>query len=150
MDILDLCARVLASLSLSSEEENMIIDDEYNNRSFIARMIRKKMEVFDVPVQIPDKILMLIELCTDSNPGYSQVMLKEIIGKNAVRDKVLSGVDFAMAYPMAFPILEKGFSDYFEKLWDAQKDELGRNRCDTVEWWTECFERGEENGVQQI
>lgn len=118
-------------------------DKEYNSQSFIARIIRKKMEVFKIDVKIPDELLMIIEICTGSNPGVSQVMLHEIMSKitSLTEGYLITPNDFTRVYPNDFPCIDNPkWDDHFAKLWESQKFN-GSNLCDTPNWWKECFNK---------
>lgn len=74
---------------------------------------------------------MLIEICTGSNPGLSQIMLKEILMEckesgNLTSDQqfVPTALDFTKTFLNMFPIIEEfpQWEDHFNKSWDAQKD----------------------------
>lgn len=146
-ELTELCSKVFISWNLverNAERNGVPIksNEEYNSKSFIAKVLRKKMEVFEVPVNIPDHMLVLIELCTEGNPGIAQLMLKEVLSRipNLKPDYTIQSTDFARVYCVDFPIVEiPQWREYFEKLWGAQKDSNGNNMCDTVEWWTEVF-----------
>lgn len=138
-----MCSRLMITMALKSTNGSlMTMDKEYNEHSFIARVLRKKMEVFEIPVKIPDDILVFIEVCVGNNPGYAQLMLKDFLGRNFIPNNVIGYTDIAKAYPISFPIvLEEGgeWEIYFSKKWQDQKAEDGSNLCDTRGWWMESF-----------
>ena len=140
---IELCVKLFVSWNFSRSRA-MELDADYNNQSFIAKIIRKKIEVFEIPIQVPDYLLMLIEICTGSNPGISQIMLKSIMEKipDIQPNHVITPEDFSRAYVTEFPIIEEStkWEDHFRKLWDSQKDENGNNLCDTKDWWMKVFE----------
>lgn len=145
MNDTELCARILVSWQLTTMNTNtaMNLNDDYNSQSFTARVLRKKIEVFKIPIKVPDYLIMLIEMCTGGNPGVSQLMLKEIMSRvpNLQPDYEITPMDFSLTYPSSFPIMSENpkWEEHFSKMWDAQKDENGQNKCDTRDWWMEVF-----------
>ena len=115
--------------------------EEYCQSAFVPQVLKKKIEAFNIPIKVTNAVLMMIEICTEGNPGVSQLMLKEII--NTCYLKAGDTVDFdkfVRTYPMQFPLITNpDICSKYDKMWDAQKDEDGNNKCDTVEWWMECF-----------
>ncbi len=142
-ETIDLCSRAFIAWNFATfDGKDMEMSQEYNHSSFIAQVLRKKMEVFKIPVQLPDYLLAIIELCTQSNPGVSQVMLKEILAAipNLQPGHKVTPEDFNRVYTADFPTMENPrWEKHFEKLWDAQKNSEGENLCDTVDWWMELF-----------
>ena len=142
-ETIELCSRAFIAWNFAAMEgKNMDRNEEYNAQSFIARVLRKKMEVFQVPVNIPDYLLILIELCTQGNPGVSQVMLKEILSAipNLQPGHEVKPDDFSRVYTADFPSMESPrWEQHFQELWDAQKNCEGKNLCDTADWWMELF-----------
>lgn len=142
-ETIELCSRAFIAWNLAAMGgKNMDKDEGYNSQSFIARVLRKKMEVFQIPVNIPDYLLILIELCTQGNPGVSQVMLKEVLSAvpNLQSGYEVKPSDFSRVYMAEFPSMESPrWEKHFQELWDAQKNSEGNNMCDTVDWWMELF-----------
>lgn len=146
MNRVELCAKVLVAWNLGLSSRESMYDDGYYQTSFIAKVLRKKLKVFGIKVSLPDPLIMLIEICTQNNPGISQLMLKEILMKvegHLSQDKEyeVNPFDFSRAYPDRFPIVSE-FQDVEEKfhsMWDGQKNPDGSNKCDTPEWWAEIY-----------
>lgn len=142
--IVKLCNKTLISWYIAEcGDTSMDMDKEYNSTSFIAKVLRNKLKEFQVPIEIPDYLLILIELCTSSNPGISQVMLKEIMSHipDLEPGYEIESSDFTRVYPSNYPIMDDNpkWEKHFEELWLAQKDKEGNNLCDTPEWWLEVF-----------
>ena len=138
---LELCSKVLMVWTLNPNSDKINFDPEYQANSFIAKIIRKKFEVFQIPIKIPDPLLMLSEICTDSNPGVSQIMLKEVLSRisSLELDYQVMPMDFVRVYATEFPLMRNPkWEEHFRKLWDAQKSD-GNNLCDTRDWWMELF-----------
>ena len=143
-DNVEMCAKALISWNLAHfSGRAMEQDANYNSQSFIAKVLRKKIEVFEIPIKIPDYLLIIIELCTGSNPGVSQVMLKEVMKHipDLAPDHEITPMDFSLTYFNDFPDMTTNpkWSEDFSRLWDEQKSPDGQNLCDTREWWMECF-----------
>lgn len=149
-----LCS-VLYTTWVISEEEGIDFKehDEKISNLFIARMLKKKFEVFDIDVVIPDELISLLEICTEANPGQTQVILMDLfmhINKLHHFDKiprgyVIKAMDAAMCFVNTFPIIEiPSVDEKYHKMWLAQKytDPDGRefNLCDTQGWWKEVVE----------
>jgi hypothetical protein len=134
------------------ENEDMSVYDEELSKAFIFQVIRKKFEVFNIDIVLPDELLAIITTCTNSNPGQSQIILKYILDdiKNRKgpipKGYVITTNDFSNAFNSDFPILHefKYMNEKFQKLWDEQKipraTSWSDNKCDTPEWWLEVME----------
>ena len=146
---LDAVARMFIIWNLIEADPNLKSETgsaRYLEVSSLAKILTKKMEVFQIPIKIPTEALVVIELCAEGNPGIAQLMLKQLIGKDRAPETSITPTDFVREYQAAFPIVEQDneWNHKFYKLWEAQKDPEGKNLCDTREWWMECFEGGTE------
>ena len=110
---IELCGKLLIVWSMNQSNDKVMFGPEYEQHSFIAKVLRKKLEVFKINVKLPDPLIMLIEICTESNPGISQLMLKEILTKVKSRKKlnpdveyVITPDDFSLTYPNEFPVMD--------------------------------------------
>lgn len=165
MDNVQLCTQVLVSWCMSSinPDHTKLYSSEYESISFIAKVLRKKMEVFNIHVKLPDPLIMLIEICTDSNPGISQLILKRVLLHSKCKSipegqmYEVTPTDFSLTFPEEFPIVNTTsdeesvppfmryqrvnpkWEEIFHEEWDAQKNENGANKCDTPEWWMEIY-----------
>ena len=129
----EILSRMLIYWSLNREVK---YDPEFEKECFIARVLRRKLEAFNIDLKVPDPLCGIIMICTGSNPGVSQLMLKEIMTCNKKYSGELTPLDFSRTYPTSFPLMSKRkWEEHFEKEWDAQKDENGDNLCDTPDWW---------------
>lgn len=146
---------MLLLLWLNNEHKgkDMKTYDEEINKLFLTQVIRKKFEVFGIDIVLPDELLAIITICTNSNPGQGQILLKYILDdiKNRKgpipKGYVVKSEDFVNAFESKFPILHqfKALNTKFQKLWDAQKKPSvlpfeTDNKCDTPEWWLEVME----------
>ena len=151
----DLCSKLLIYWSLI-EKENPDMkyipeDEEFLRTSFIANVILKKFKVFDIQIHLPIHLLMILSLCTNENPGQSQIILKDLLlsiksKKGPIPNEyVITSDDFSSAFPFSFPIMEiPEINKKYEKLWNKQKRKKENklesdNLCDTVEWWKEVM-----------
>ena len=135
---LDLCSKVFSLWAIKTQYGEVIpFTKEYEEQSFIAKMLRKKIKVFHLPIELPDPLCILIEICTNGNPAKSQMMLKDILVKRKGTSEMITSADFADVYGDEFPIIMNGnkWDKYFRVMWLNQKDENGGNKCDTPEWW---------------
>ena len=125
----------------NSKDAILKLVPDYEDSSCIAKMIRSKFKVLRIPLDIPDYLLAIIEMCTNYNPGVSQVMLKEILSniKDLKQNYSITTEDFSRTYE-EFPIVDNPkWESHFNELWDKQKSSDGSNLCDTREWWMEVF-----------
>ena len=54
-------------------------NDAFSNDDFITKVLRKKIEVFNIQIELPIWLGNLISCCTNCNPGYSQIILDELL-----------------------------------------------------------------------
>ena len=128
-------------------------DKEYLEESFIARILLKKFEVFDIKIHLPVYLLMILSLCTNENPGQTQIILKRLL--TSIKDRkgpipegyVITTEDFSFCFQTSFPIMEiPAINETYRILWEQQKRQgkippmESDNLCDTVEWWKEVME----------
>ena len=147
---INLCSRVLMVWFLKEKEEDVSVHEKEVADMFISQILMKKLAAVGVDVVIPDPLLVMIDLCCNSNPGISQLMLKDILlsiknRKGPVpKGYVITTDDFSLCYPNRFPVIEyPDINKKFEEMWDSQKIFIGgkeRNSCDTAEWWLEVME----------
>ena len=130
---IELCGKLLIVWSMNKDKNEVMFNPEYEQYSFIAKVLRKKLEVFKINVKLPDPLIMLIEICTESNPGISQLMLKEILMKVKSRGKsfcpdeeyVITPEDFSWTYPNEFPVInnspspEAGLPPFIKDEWKS-------------------------------
>ena len=149
----ELCCRVLVAWFFKEKSEDMKVHDPEIADMFISRMLLKKFEVFGVDIILPDTLLMILDICCESNPGQVQIILKDLLnsikkrtGKPIPKGYVITSNDFSSCFSKDFPITAiEHINKKYMKLWDGQKKEkAGRfdsdNKCDTAEWWLEVME----------
>lgn len=116
--------------------------DEYpTEKDFITKMIQRKFEVFEIPIVVPDPLCAIIMVCTNGNPGLSQIILKEILMDipDLAPGYVITMNDFARTYGDKYPLIEyEDIKRDLETKWDRQKHG-SFNEVDTKEYWLEVF-----------
>lgn len=154
-EIKELCSKILLGWFLIEKEnpnmEYTSEDEEFLRTSFITKVILKKFKIFDIQIHLPIHLLMILSLCTNENPGQSQIILKDLL--LSIKSKkgpipngyVITSDDFSLAFPFSFPIMGiPEINKKYEKLWNEQKRKKENplesdNLCDTVEWWKEVM-----------
>jgi hypothetical protein len=151
---IELCSTLLMNWGINEyAKKDMTIYDEELEKAFIFCIIRKKFNSYGIKIVLPDELLAILTVCTNSNPGQSQILLKYLL--NDIKQRkgpipegyVITVEDFAFAFQTRFPILHeyKDLYKKFEKLWDEQKKvnlsgHGDYNMCDTPGWWLEVME----------
>lgn len=156
-----MCTKLLA-LWMSCEKEDAKMeyterDKEFFERSFVTKVLSKKLDAFDIDVHIPSYLYMLISVCSDENPGKAQLILKELLtsiknrkGAGIEKGYVITVSDFVDCFVESFPITGiPAIAKKYQKMWDEQKKERGNdmrnypafsdNKCDTPEYWMEVM-----------
>lgn len=155
-EVKELCSTILLQWFLEEKNNTTMKyneeDKEFLKKSFIANVLLKKFEVFDIKIHLPTHLLMILSLCTNENPGQAQIILKKLL--LSIKDRrglipenyVITSEDFVMCFPTSFPIMEiPAISESFEILWNQQKKQgkldymESDNLCDTPEWWKEVM-----------
>lgn len=149
----DICSKIFIQWFFEEKEDPSMSyrekDKEIIEHCFIAKVLLKKFEAFDIKIHLPVHLLLILSLCTNDNPGMVQVILKDLLlsikkRKGPIPEGyVIKQMDFAFAFPTSFPFIDDPvIYDKYLKLWDGQKywkDEWEHNACDTVEWWKEVI-----------
>lgn len=150
----ELCSKLLIAWSLQEQKKkDMTIHDKELSNTFIFQVISKKFDIFGIDIVLPDELIAIIDVCTNSNPGQSQILIKYLLENIKSRKGpipkgyVVTAEDFAFTFQRRFPILHEysDLNEKFQKLWDAQKKERinvfdSDNKCDTPKWWLEVME----------
>ena len=142
---IELCSRIFIAWKLSNKAWD-VHDDEILD-AFIPGMLVKKMKAFGVDIFLPDPLLLLIDVCTESNPGQAQIILKDLLNSIVERTGkikkgyMISAEDVAECWPTSFPIVSLN-PELYERKWIDQKTNkaFSDNLCDTPEWWLEVME----------
>ena len=150
----ELCGKIFIKWFLDEKEnpsmEYTEKDKEIIEQCFIAKVLLKKFEVFDIKIHLPVHLLLILSLCTNDNPGMVQIILKVLLlsikkNKGPISEGyVIKQLDFATAFPFSFPLIDDPvIYKKYEKLWDEQKIVDSNNNkcnlCDTIEWWKEVM-----------
>lgn len=149
---IELCSKCfIAWKSAELQKQDMTKHDKEIADIFIAKALREKFNAFKIDICLPDILILMLDLMTDSNPGQSQIILKELLNDIVKHNGlikpgyIITSDDFAHCFPSSFPITEiPKINDKYRKLWDAQKKECKGifdtdNQCDTPEWWLEVM-----------
>lgn len=136
------------------ENKNEVIcgegDDLYDD-SFICKVLTKKMQAFQTGIKVPNLLSVLLEVCTDANPGQSQLLLADIIRelpKPIPEEYTITTDDFTTAFKDLMPVVSR-YKEVEERLaneWKEQKFPMDTktfadNGVDTREWWMEVLGR---------
>lgn len=115
---------------------------------FLFKVVKRKLEAMNIDIIIPSEAMMILIICAD-NPGYIQLMIKEILTEvmtynngSIPRGYAITTTDFNMTYGDRIPITSEypDISHEYKKKWDAQKIDTkfgSTNAVDTIDWWNE-------------
>ena len=137
----NLCSKVYLVWLMGGKE--IEVPDEL----FTPKIIKKKFEVFNIDIKLPSYLLVILDICSESNPGLVQVILMDLLEdiKNRKgpipKGYEVSPDDFSYAFPMKFPIItdKEIYNKYLEKF-DREVKTPNGNLCDTPEWWLKVME----------
>ena len=123
---------------------------EIMDKSYVGKILKKKMEVMHCPIEITDAVYLVLDICSNSSPGLSQILLHDLLCHAHKRKYTKIGIEeFSLIYPMDFPIVMDDYDEYTEfgkticEKWDAQKEYpehgVSYNRVDTLEYWQDVI-----------
>lgn len=115
----------------------------------IIQMLRGKLNRYIPSISniTPNHLLAYVALCTDFNPGYSQVFLKEILlkSKDKVKTCLMYGVPLSqqcVIYSIVdweYPEMRnQTFAERIRRKYREQQTDRG-NLMDTEAWWREVM-----------
>lgn len=122
---------------------------------FCVKVLKKKIEAFNIPIKINSYLYALLSLISDNNPGRVQLLLLIILeylyAKNnpIPKNYEIKCVDFTNAFDYSSSGLftSKEFNDMLNEKWDAQKKKdyipslnFSDNMVDYPEYWLRFFE----------
>ena len=153
-EIEDLCAMVFIKWHIGAQHDEKTHDMIMKN-SFTAKILTKKFEAFDIGINLPDELLLILGTCSGENPGLVQAILMDLL--QSIKDKKGSPIprgyeitpsDVAGAFPLRWPILKDPeiYNEYVSKydatIKDKATDSNGNkiNACDTKEFWLQVME----------
>lgn len=149
----ELCTKILIGWFVQEQENRDFRNhDKEVADLFTSKILLKKFDVFHINIVLPDMLLMILHICTNNNPGWIQIILKDLL--NSIKKRtgpikpgyVITSNDFSLCFTWNFPIVEiPEINAKYESLWMGQKIErdepmMSDNLCDTVEWWKEVME----------
>ena len=126
------------------------------------KIVQPKLNMAGIDIIMPLNYQLIFEICTDNNPGYIQVLVKDFLMfiKNNFKDKkiprgyVISSFDYYSMYAFEYPPILEENSEYYHELWRNQKISrikntenydtkidtiLSDNGCDTISYWREII-----------
>ena len=112
-EVKNLCSRIFISWGLDKDYDPVKHNMEILDGMFTPRVLLKKFEVFDIDIILPDKLLILIAVCCNENPGQAQLILKELLisirhRKGLIpKGYIITPEDFGFAFPSQIPVVEK-------------------------------------------
>lgn len=147
---------------LASIPECKIPKDISREDTLYNKIVQPKLTMAGIDIIMPLNYQLIFELCTDNNPGYIQVLVKDFLMhiKNNFKDKkiprgyIISSFDYYSMYAFEYPPILEEDSEYYHELWKAQKYQkiknaensdnklditFNHNRCDTVSYWREIL-----------
>ena len=124
--------------------------NEMMEQSFVGKILKRKMKCMNCPIEISNTVYILLDICSGSNPGLSQIMLHDLLETARKRGyEKIDFTEFSLIHASEFPIVLKDNGDYTEygleisRKWDEQKvrPEKGfsYNKVDTEKYWQEVF-----------
>lgn len=121
--------------------------------SITSRLILIKIPSYGVKVINPDWLIYLIDLCGEGNPGYIQLIYKELL--EYINDKIFNKQGIDENYKITTDDFSKCFINYpiisdpkinkkYSLMWDNQKKKHYKsfesdNLVDTPEYWLEVM-----------
>lgn len=124
--------------------------------SLASTILLIKVPSYGVKIIPPDWLIYLIDICADGNPGFLQLIYKELLsfinnacyaGTGIPENYKIRAIDFANCFSTDYPIIKdpKIYAKY-SKLWDEQKRKTTKNfepdnLCDIAEYWLEVMEK---------
>lgn len=148
-ELQEMCSKIMCIWSM---RDNSTInyakhDDDEIKKMFIPSILLRKFEVFKIDIVLPDPLLLLLDICSCSNPGLVQLILMDILENIKTRQGsipkgyVIKPQDFALTFPMQFPIIMiPEVCEKYNKKWDNEVKTKECNLCDTPEWWLKVME----------
>lgn len=151
-EIENLCDMVYNKWHKLGAQHDEEAHDIIMKNSFTAKILTKKFEAFNVGIELPDELLLLLGLFSGENPGLVQFILMDLL--QSIKDKKgliprgyeITPLDVASAFPFKWPILEdpeifnKYLSDDIIKNKATDSNDNKINVCDTKEFWMQVME----------
>lgn len=134
---------LLMSWFNNMNNESKLSKDKILESSFLAKVLAKKIEAMGLDVIVPNELLSIIILCSET-PAEVQMIFTDILDGVLEANKIdklpkeykITPFDFIYTYPDKFPItcLYPDVKERYNKKWDDQKIN-GMNSYDTYEFW---------------
>lgn len=127
----------------NSDEE--LLSEMKKQLPFVAKILQKKVEVFQPNIKVSTCTFMLFDALSESNPGFVQIMFLDTIAKMNKSDRNDITVEKCFyIFNTSFPKVR----DY-DAAYDYQKVERG-NLIDCAEFWNDVFESENETIIDII
>ena len=126
--------------------------------SIVGNIFLLKFPSYGLKVNTPDWLIYLLDICTGGQPGFVQMIYKELLdfinkskfdNKGIEENYTITTEDFSNCFAVEFPILINPILyKRYEEMWDNQKIKektfpASDNRCDTAEYWLEVMKKKE-------
>ena len=148
LENLKLATLVFCFWSNKSNKDDNLVNCSKDSESFICRVLGARNEAFELGISIPEHLGLLIECCTNGNPGQSLMILSEILEHvpELTMGYKITPYDFIRVYGNKFPVigLYPEIDSRIEKRWREQKRTRVKsiesdNQCDYPEYWRKFF-----------
>lgn len=152
-----MCARIFMGWLLRERTETIPMVSEMLDEKDpgCIHILQKRLDAWNIKINIPYDLAVLTTLCVDGNPGIYQMQMANLLESCQKKFKQNSNylitpsdyTYFCMKYdnlgnfPICYPIFDddnhpdEKVLKVWEDIWDGQKDENGKNLCDTKDWW---------------
>ena len=135
---------------LAKEQKKPFTEEDLKG-DFCYEVLKKKLTVFNVPIEVNAYLYSILSLCAYGNPGVVQLLMIDILkniyerkGKISKGYKITSD-DFAFTFETMPSMDKKEIEEEYHKKWDEQKIPRKNafevdNKVDTQEYWLSFFE----------
>lgn len=124
------------------------------------KIVQPKLISAGIDINMPLNYQLIFELCSDNNPGYIQVLIKDFLisikgnfkDKKIPRGYTISTFDYYSVYAFDYPPIMEENPEYYHELWQNQKIQKStndinnpidkvftNNKCDTILYWREIL-----------
>ena len=126
----------------NDENKPDFYDEEYHDASFIYKVLSGKLKAFNIDVQVQDGLYMVIDVCSQGNPLYAQLLLFDVLNNisNLKPGRIITCEDFANTFPAYCPLLlYPNVKKEFEKRAIELKLENDGYPVDCKEFWNQIW-----------
>lgn len=115
-------------------DKDFEIENELLDALPIAQILKRKIEVFNLPVKVTKFAYVLLTLYSEGHPAFAQYLLVKLLEElKGKKEKVIDVNLIVNTWPMEVPTIDDNFSQW----WNGQKGSAGftGNQVDTPEFW---------------